>query len=361
MFFFPLICSAHNQYKSNILKQISQSSGIYEVIDTLPDGVYNGIFLYKNRPIIICVNNNIIEHIGYSLFSDSVRCIINSPALNFVERYSLELELPIDTIWSKKNRMEIDNVKFKKGDFDFFKRLPNDSLYSFMLMVKEHKYVLKWENDRKVCCEIEFPMHYDLIGGRERIELENSLKIEIDQDLCLPNPKSLISLDMLEKDSLEGYYVLRRGNFYSKGLNSDQYYSLEGDSTIIPYYEKFHIVETLSNLFSIPGYNNNNLVLNIRMQKYGLNYDSFSVPVSRWVKYCLNQGCTPYFGIISIGEKGTLQCSLMMNNSRMAYLHAMKITLNYSVLDKMEGHMEAELSSYIMTSKIKKLFKEYEL
>ena len=356
----PLLCSANNEYASNKLQQIAKFSGISEIIDTIPDGFYNGMLSYCDRPLVVCVNNHIIEHIGYSLFTDSIRCAINSPAINFIERYSLELSLPIDTVWTRKTRMDIDNVKFRKGNIDFFKQIPNDSIYSFMTSTKDRKYILKWNKGKKVCCELEFPMHYDLIGGRERIELENSLRKEIERDSCCPMPIKEVSLDLMEIDSLENYYVLRGDVFYSKGLSSNTYYSLEKDSIVRPYYDSFHIVETLSNLFSIANYPNK-YNFNIKWQRYGLKNEEFSIPVSAWVKYCINQGCKPYFGIIKVNNNCTLSGSLIMYNSQMAYLHAMKICFDFSTLDRMEGTIDAELTCYIMTSKIKKLFKEYDV
>lgn len=359
-FLMSLLCSANNEYKSNKLQQIARFSGIKEKIDTIPDGIYDGLFTYNNRPLVIYVNNHMIEHIGFSLFTDSIRYAISNPAINFIERYSLELSLPIDTVWSKKTRMEIDKVKFRKGNLDFFRNIPNDTLFYFQMSLKDRKYILKWSQGKKVCCELEFPMHYDLIGGRERIELENSLQKEIEHDTCSSIPQKMFSIDQLEEDTLENYYILRGGEFYSKGLTSNTYYTLDKDSIVRPYYDCLHIVESLSNLFSIANYPNN-YVFNIEMQKYGFIKEQFALPVSTWVKYCINQGCTPYFGVICVNDNCTIDCSLIMYNPQLAFLHAMKININLLTIERMEGIIDAKLTSYIMTSKIKKLFKEYDL
>lgn len=349
---------AQNSYVSDRLERIANLLHINSLVDTISDGYYDNQFIYKNHPIVVRIKDNKVEHIGIQLFSKRQRGQFPAPAMDFLERYLLELSIPLDTIWKTQTRMGIDGVRMVKGKLSFFENLPNDSLYSLSIDITDRKYNLKWKLGNKLCCSVSFPTYYDLISGKDRIECVNRLLSEVQHDSVHSLIQCKIDPNNLVKDTLDGYYILRGASYYTEELNSDRYYSLASDSSYVPYRDSLHIVETLSNLFTIPNYENN-YTLQIRCRTYGFNTEEFSVPVSKWVNYCLNQGCTPYFGIINLEDNYIVNCLLVMRNEEMHYNHIMKMRINFLTLGKMDGVIESNLSCFIMTSKIKNLFKEY--
>ena len=58
-----------NAYYSEELRTIAVKANIASISDTLNDGIYYGLTIYKEKPITIIVEENEVKHIGFSVFS----------------------------------------------------------------------------------------------------------------------------------------------------------------------------------------------------------------------------------------------------------------------------------------------------
>lgn len=362
--FILLICattiSAQMNYRTELLRQIASFTNHEEAMDSLVDGTYFNTYYYKNHPLVVRVNNNCVEHIGLQMFSEMQRISLDESLLDFVERYFLSNTINIVSPWDVKSRLEIDDFHFLKGDMTFYKNLPNDSIYSFYLEQSERRICLEWKKGRTSACKIDFPNDFELILGTNRTTLQNNLLDNISKHNFQEHSLNSIPVDRLQYDSLENYYVLNGDAYYTSGINGNRYYQLNSDSVCTPYTDSLHIVETLSNLFSIPTYKNN-YTFKIRHQKYGFKTEEFAIPVSKWVNYCLDEGCTPLFGITKIADYPMIECIVIMRNKEREYNHILRMKFDYSTLGKMEGDINATLTSFMNTSTIKYLYKEYKL
>lgn len=346
------------EYRTNKLLRISELLCL-----DIPDSLMNEDSIYykkyKGQPIVICIKDKRVDHIGLSLLTQEQRTLFKSPAMDFLERYFLELSIPLDTLWNTSKRMKIDKVKFTKGNLSFLSQLPND-MYSLEVRTsKGHDYNVQWSKEGRVYCEVEFPMHFDLISGQDKEECENRLLHEIERDTIIYINKDTILPDMLVRDSLEGYYVCQGVNHYVSGLNNNQYFVMDSTGSLKPYYEPLHFVETLSNLFSMP-YFENDYDLDITFYKSGTNTESSQISLSKWTKYFVGHGFVVYFGILEV-RYPFVDCLIILSNREMAFEHSLIIHFDLKTLYELKGIIIAELHSYRMTSKIKTLFKEFDI
>ncbi|MBR5084809.1 MAG: hypothetical protein IKX33_09425 [Prevotella sp.] len=101
------------------------------------------------------------------------------------------------------------------------------------------------------------------------------------------------------------------------------------------------------------------IMLSILFVKYGFRRDTLSVPLNRWVGFCLNEGCIPYYGVVSYQDDKVVAV-LLMRNEDLGYVHVMKFSFNTSILEKRSGEITARLNSYVPFSNVKYLFSEDE-
>lgn len=356
-----LVSVAQNEYRTDLLVRMASKLKIAEQLDTLRDSIYYNLFSYRERPLTVIVDNHRVEHIGYHLFTNEHRDVFHTPVINFLERYFLELDLGIDSIHTMKDKMENDNVRFHKGNSKFFRNLPNDSLYQIAYFVSiqninERGYSVEWLKDSTIVCGISFPIEYAVLTGTDMVEYENRLKNEIERD-TLKSPKvAEVTREMLKKEWQENYYILKGDYYYFESLNNHQFFVMDSLEQLRPMYDSIHVVESLHNLFTMP-YLENEYTLDVKLVKYGFKKEFFSIPLKQWLRFCLNSGCRPYFGIISNDGKNVV-CELIMRNSDMAYVHVMNLTFDLKTLEERGGVIKARLNSYIPTARIKYLFEE---
>lgn len=352
---------AQNDYQTDLLARMASKLKITEQLDTLKDNVYQDLFLYKGRPLTIIVNNHRVEHIGFHLFTNEHRDVFHTPVINFVERYFLELDLGVDSIFSNKEKMEYDNVKFHKGNASFFYNLPNDSLYQISYSVSimnfdNRGYSVEWLKDSAVVCGISFPIEYAVLSGTDMIEYQERFRNEIERDTLKMPELPDIPESALDFKLLENYYVLEGDSFYNEYLNSNQYYVKDSVGHLAPLFDSLYVVESLHNLFTMP-YLDNSYTIEARLQKYHNKEEIMRIPLKQWIRFCFNNGCHPYFGIIRIVDN-IVTCELIMQNTDMGYVHVMKLNYDLSTFESRSGIITARLNCYIPMTRIKYLFGE---
>ncbi len=346
-----------NEYSSDVLLEISTQLGLRLSLDSLKDSEYYSKFFYKGLPVTVIVKGNTIEHIGYSIFTEQQRHAINSPIVNFLERYSLELDIPTRKEVTEKRRMQEDGVVFDVGDFNVLKTVKdNPNLGITIQTLNDRKYTVTWMDSVNSLCSVTFPIDFELLNGTDMIENTRRLKECLLKDSMYARDTVCVAMDRLEKMWNMNYYVQQGDAYYFDNLNSNRYYKLDSLGKIEPIFCKQFPFESVANLFTatdIP----NDYVLQIRMQKYGLKKEQITVPLHQWINLCKKTGCKPFLGFIKkTGDN--LDCELIMRNVPNGYSHVMRFTFDTSMIEARHGFIPARLNCYIPTSRISKMFKE---
>lgn len=356
-----LTAIATNGYRTDLLERMAKVMKISARLDTLSNGEYYRHLIYNNRAITIIVNQGKISHIGYSVFTPELRRAIPYPVCDFLERYALEISLPLERERSVARQLEDDGILFRGGSFDFFKRLESDTTYNvYVENINGKRYSVIWQKDGKESFSVNFPIEYDLIVGTDMIE--NERRILEDVKACNSDTKKEkgINDSMRLKLSWQGkYYTLPGDKFYVKQLNSNLYYEKERGKGYRLFYHPSFLVESLTNLMTT-GAIDNSYDLQIRLVKYGFVQDTVVVKLNQWINYCLEQGCSGYFGINSV-EKNIADCELIMCNPALGYLHLMRMSVDITTVEERKGLIKARLNSFVNTTRVKYLFDELKM
>ena len=352
-----------NSYDTDLLGKMAEAMNVTQELDTLGDGFYYRNYAYNGRPLTIEVQRGNIKHIGYSLFSKTQRKSLNSPVCNFLERYSLEITLPLQRQKSVSRQLEEDGIFFRHGSFDAFRQIEQDTSYTVKIEnLNDKRYTVSWIKRGKEFLAVNFPIEYELLVGCNMIENERKLIADVQNTIIENQSKATLDCTDAFQPSWQGkYYVLKGNTCYIPQLNSNKYYVKNEKRNSVSYqllYDSHFMVESLANLFTtadIP----NNFTVELRIKKYGLKEDIIIVPLNQWTVFCLNQGCIPYFGVAK-NEKN-VTCEIVMHNKAMGYAHIVRAVIDSEGMEERNSTIMARVLPYVPTTRIKYLFDELKM
>ncbi len=344
-------------YHSNLLERMASTMQIAAQLDSLDNGFHYRTFVWGGNPISVRIDSDEVAHIGYSLFPVPVRSGLPTTICDFIERYLLELSLPLPrekTI--HKQLLEDGFICLEGAPETMVAAMCSDTALTINLTnVLEKRYCLEWKNSID-SGSVVFPADWQLLSGRDMVENENRLPVEIAKydnlwKEHLPDTASLTP-------SEQGLLVHDGGYYYVKSLACTQFYRHEKD-TVRLVDDPSIISAYTANLFTSTGLHND-FILNIKMRVFGLTSTYFKVPLNQWISFCLANGCKPYWGIISVSED-ILEGELIMRNADLGYNHVMRIWLPTELLHKGSGEIQTRLVPYVPTHNLSYLFDEIKL
>ena len=153
-----------------------------------------------------------------------------------------------------------------------------------------------------------------------------------------------------------GYYLLPGDVYYFDSFNSNRYYTKVDSVSFAPIYDERFPIESMANVatsMEVP----NDLTASVKIVRYNYNNTTLDMPLSALVKYCLDNGCNPYFGVIGRYDD-RIEFEVLMRNDREGYCHLIKLVAN-TPEDK-PFFLTARMNPYIPISKIQSLFADDE-
>lgn len=343
-------------YASAQLKRLAEHTNL-----SIPkkDGIYYKVSQYNGLPLTVIINNGEVCHIGLSLFTPWQRQFIDETHCNFLERLSLATEIPEFYGISARQYLKDEKVEFLEGRLDDIRAFTNDTTHIFQSTLVDGKtYIACWYDssgqERRVT--LIYPADFQLISGLSMVEAENRLYDDIRRTRLDDTEQFEPVEDLLQPIGNGPVHLLKGSIFFLPELNSNRYYVKESAKKFSLLYSEDFPLETLANLVTGTELENQ-FNLEIRLVKYGFQVDNFTVPLQYWLAFCIQSGCTPYFGVIK-HEEHQIVGELIMQNEALGYCHVMKITLDPSILKGRKGTIKARLNSYVPMSNVKSLFDE---
>lgn len=327
---FILSASGQITYRTAELKRLASVLSIDD--KALKDG-YN-LLAANNRQVVVIVRNNTVSHIGWQLFSKDIREVGNTPVLDFLERYFLQLNYPPKDI-SARQMLSDDEFKFLKGSLNTVSDiLPTDA---FGFNYDKRKYVATWTRNGQSILSVTFPVEYELISGENKIEAENNLKADI-QNTSLKGVKPKTAPDV----------------HYINDKFTNRLYKKKGELL----FSERHPAETVSNmLLSMETKGDYNI--KITQLSYGFRKLVFTVPLRQWIAFCQNSGCLLYVGIEDITADGDVSAVVIAVNDAENYNHVLTVTVPLDAIHAQKGSLEARLYPYVPTHNVQSLFATY--
>ena len=362
---YPVLAQYPGRYRTVRLQKIAQNLECEDILKNYESGVYLNFMYFQDCPLTAILRNQQVEHIGYTLFSERQRQILPSPIYNFLERYSLEMDLPREETFTIEERMQMDMVTFRKGDFSLLKTIAKDSTLAVTIILHDEKrYSVTWKRGDELVCHLLFPASYTLLHGSAMIENENRLQQDIlSCDTNLSISESIGYKDLQRTDSLhKNLYILDGGYNSIPSMKNIRYYISENDSmgheTFTLLYSMNYPIESMTNLF-VSNEIENGFFVDVKLRKYNFEKEYFTVPLTQFLNFFRDENCVPYIGVLSYETSNNkIVMVLEMRNVEMSYEHLMKIEMKLSDLENRKGVINVTMTSYIPTHNVKNLYND---
>ena len=308
----------------------------------------------ENKSLVIQYNNkHQVSHLGISMFSKETKAIINQPVCDFIERFLLELSLTGDSkeIISMLNHYDIqvqrNGKKFGEenvNSISAFLNEINDSV-SFSLTKDDKAYTVVWEYGQQNMFAIKFPLNRELITGANKLESDNDLYDQLQDNNCnhivdvkknLSDASSLISNDGT-------IYISKGDTFLLSLINENIYYKKTNSGYELIYDDNFPN-ESLSNLFM--GNNENN---DLKIKVSHSMYDNFTPVYEMNLKdfICFFRNDFKIYTAFDQREPGVVNSTVIFENKQYNYIHLLIIsTKKENIFDK-DGVITASFRSNI--------------
>ena len=318
-------------------------------IAALPDGEHQ-LFL-AGATVLVVKKSGTVEHIGYALFSEEQRTLTGAVIGNFLERYSLEANLPVQREKTLDVQLLEDGVSFPRGgDLNSLLKLSREPGLPLRLsQMGGRKYLLEWGSFAMV-----FPSDAELLLGRGQAENDRRLPEEL-AAAPAPTTPPLPSSETLTKRP-DGLLEEQLGWYYLPGLNANRYFTALPNGSLQAVDTPAHPSETMANMLAglvEPGA----ITVQIKRSVYGLHQDYFTISLRALSGYARQFGCTPYWGLIAQDEE-LLEGELILRNEAAGFNHVLRLQVPYTVLAAKEGCIQARLTPFVPTHSLKYLFEE---
>lgn len=351
---------AAESFRASLLAEMAQSMGLTDTILRLDDGDHVAALSYKSKPITVSVRNGKVTHIGYSVFTGPHRQAAYSPAFDVVERLALVDVLKVDRRSATRMLNDVGG-SFRKGSFSALPALYADSLVSVSVRNIDGKaYRILWSRNDKNIVDLVIPYTYSLIHGTEMEEDEENLIEDLQRVIAAADSSMFVPASVTRDDLVSlfptGYYLLPGDVYYFDSFNSNRYYTKVDSVSFAPIYDERFPIESMANVatsMEVP----NDLTASVKIVRYNYNNTTLDMPLSALVKYCLDNGCNPYFGVIGRYDD-RIEFEVLMRNDREGYCHLIKLVAN-TPEDK-PFFLTARMNPYIPISKIQSLFADDE-
>ena len=227
-----------------------------------------------------------------------------------------------------------------------------------LTLVDGRRYAVSFVRDGQRRLTLSYPADYQLIAGITMMDMEDRLYSNIAQ---MPIPSvAPVSVDesRLRQIGNGPVWMMEGGSYMLPELTGNRYYVKESDGGFGLLYSEDMPLESMANLITGEDIDAS-LNIEVLLVKYGYRSEMFTVPLRQFVAYCLAEGCTPYYGVIS-QEVDKVVCEVVMYNEQLGYAHVMKLTFDPQELGKKGGTVSARLNSYVPLANVKAIFEENE-
>ena len=318
--------------------------------------------LGANKDVIFRFNkNNVLVHIGVSLFSDETKDMLERNICNFLERFFLELLIQGNKtdVCFKLNeyhiKMWINRRDYEKGNFSSFQEILNtmEMPVNFQLKHSNGRAFVSWTFGVNSLV-LEFPLYRELIEGTDKkesdYELYNRLQggsfIEIDCNGEEVNKKQL-------DDKGNGIYVRRGEKYRIKGLSSDSYYVKSGDN-YQPLFHTDYPEYSLSNLF-LTCEHGKGKVLQLAHRQYGHFTPEISIPLINFLEFLRKDFIVTCH--TAYNPEGELETFAIFNHKTLDYIHMLRVRIKKEDLFGANPVLKGDFYTNIPQHYIKTLLK----
>ena len=349
---FVSLIAKSQQFDSALLKALAGRVRV-----SIPAGIKGDTTFitssYKGKPLSVEMKNGIVTHIGYHLFLPEMKAQDPSPIYNFLERYFLELASWQDP-FTLNQKMVDDKFGFVKGELKSIYSI-TDSTSFYVQSTDNRYYEAVWpRNDGKEILHVVFPVDYQLLSGRSKIELEKNAF----RDISTAKKSIEENLDVSELEMThDGLFRTVPQNHYEVAtLNDCRYYVKTTNEQYELLADTAYLYESACNLMLCSSASD--FPLMITQKLYGGESQNFSASLQQWLSYCKSSHIKLYCAVEEEYEGG-LRLLVLGENKEFGYNHMMSVYVPRDFLSRPGCPLRAELNAYIPTHNMKSLYETY--
>ncbi len=357
---FALSSGAADGFRSVLLSDMAVAMKMRPRMLAMKNGTHVGELTYAGLPITVVVKDGTITHIGFSIFTSDHRQYAYSPFFDAIERFCLIPKLPMKRDKNMDRELFEEGIHIDAGSLSMLPELYNKPDVEFSLYNEDgKKYHAVWSRDNNTLADITMPFTYGLLHGTSMEENENILISDLMNAATKEPDNSIFAPVKVNRDELityfpYSYYILPGEAYYFDNLNSNMYYTIADSTDFAPIFDVNYPLESLANVttsLEVP----NDIMLKIKVIQYNYRNTTVDLPLAHFVKYCLDNGCTPFFGVLSNTTDKTV-CQIIMRNIDEGYCHLLKIESGNIADESIRTTISARMNPYIPISKISALF-----
>lgn len=325
-----------------------------ELLSISADSIQQGYnrFSPKGTAIIVHADENgIADHVGLSLFPESMKKVGNRVVMEFIERYLLQLQYPPATKTAAM-MLRDDNVKFTKGSLATVDQLSHSD--QFNLSCELMKYTATWQREGKTLLSITFPAEFELLRGMNFIEAQHLFEGESRKAVGAAKQGTPPGKQQMKPTDIENCYLLEGGYYLNPKLNANRYYIENSKGALLPLLSEDHPVESIANLMLCQDIARQRK-LHITERLYGYEQKDFHLGLSQWIAFCRSEQCELYFGVQQL-TPSSVKATVIAVNTTENYNHMLTLVIPFSAISNPAATIEAQLNCYLPTHNIRNLF-----
>ncbi len=351
-------------YQTRQLEKIGCMLETHGITSTVP-GIYDASAICAGKNIQVETGfGGLVSRIHFVLFDTLVMTEYPHPVYYFAERYLLQLVLMnnqaeiVRLLGDDKVNLWLNEQPFEKSPLSIASFVsaiqPNTD---FLFTSDSAGYKVGW-NTRVGTLLMTFPKQYELIIGKDKIEVEDDFQKELFLFLPETSLSENISPAELELVPGGGYYRRKGVQYMIPTLNTDRYYGVSADSTVSLLFDENHPELSLANLFLEGDRMDREVMMSAEHRRYGKRRDQLEIPVRQFVAFCKKEKCDPYFGVEK-ADKEKVAGTVIMVNSDLGYNHVLYYECDRQKFAHGDLVLKAWLYTYVPTHNIQNLFEEY--
>ena len=292
----------------------------------------------------------------FHLFSDEIKEECPSVVYDFLERYLFETDSLQQKGENLRQKLHDDKVLFVTGNASIARRLTPATPCSISTIEGKYYKVVWTDTLGKTLLSLAFPMQYELLLGKSKVELEKTLKDEIyaaKEFKVVP-----IEKDIETQKQGDGCLMTQPAeNYYVKSLNTATYYRESAD-TLQPVFDNADKWHSAANLLQGVIANVVSYTIYVEQNVYGFKKQNFTMKLSQWLAYCQEMKLKIFFTVEEERSDG-LKALLIAQSEDLKFNHMISIVIPDNFVSNPKVVLKATLNAYIPTQNVKNLYQQY--
>ena len=271
----------------------------------------------------------------------------------FLNRYIHELLTWQQPDVSLSQKMQDDKFIILQGSIENIPYFPATTAFS-LVRHEDRAYEAVWRCSMDTLLHVAFPIQYELLLGKSRIEIEQGLQTDISAAPRI----GLVAHIPAGLDSIAPYlwrsYPIR--HYQIPSLNNCTYYSRDTTGTMALVCDSLYMYYTLANMFQ------QNLgrdyAIQVSQSVYGFQRLLYTISLQQWLAYCIANHLTSYVAVEEEYQDGYLVL-LVAENKDLNYNHILSVLVPRDFLSNRNVLLQAKVSAFVPTHNVADLYEQY--